>query len=552
MRKQFLALLSLMLVATALFPASSADAQPSTIPFDGRCLGLDTFEIGCRVSGGSWSSAFADYAQANNISSTQFVGARVQYFPQGANPLEEVMYIVGPYLGASGEADDIDSIAAERLAVQAISPVMGPVRTRLRDLDVSIVYIGFGNFEDSQLPVAQRVAATKAAIRGFEGQRRNLLGQTPKPTALMGLSLGGVVGKIALRELENEGYRHGVESYLSFDSPHWGAYTPPSIQYVPIFLNRAFRWAERNVSWSEGLFDNPLDDARDGADQVTTLTLRSPIAQDLLTYNVAYEDWKAPNADYIRSRYRWLPRQTTRNVAIASGAIDGTRPELDTTYFSVDTGKASRSLLRIKLEMKTHAPSTANPRYFYGRLSHSSFLDRVHYRRRPNLSNFVIENFERAPCAYSTGLVESVAEQLEDQLDNADVWGDVNVNVTENRGCFIPTFSAVIGDLFVTGTPVGATSFDHVIGNGTNKEHLHVSGNMANELLSELDRVFAGEPAVSPPPTPPPTGGCDFWSGTHNLDDTRAMFPAQCGEAWNDQRHRCDYDGSRGWHCYGL
>jgi len=36
-----------------------------------------------------------------------------------------------------------------------------------------------------------------------------------------------------------------------------------------------------------------------------------------------------------------------------------------------------------------------------------------------------------------------------------------------------------------------------------------------------------------------------------NLDDTRAMFPEQCGTSWNDQAHKCDYT-SKGWHCYDI
>lgn len=43
--------------------------------------------------------------------------------------------------------------------------------------------------------------------------------------------------------------------------------------------------------------------------------------------------------------------------------------------------------------------------------------------------------------------------------------------------------------------------------------------------------------------------GCDFHSGTTNLDDTRAMFPDRCGVAWHPEEHKCDYS-SAGWHCY--
>lgn len=44
---------------------------------------------------------------------------------------------------------------------------------------------------------------------------------------------------------------------------------------------------------------------------------------------------------------------------------------------------------------------------------------------------------------------------------------------------------------------------------------------------------------------------CDFRSGTHNLEDTRAMFPDRCGESWSPYLHRCDYSTS-GWRCASL
>lgn len=44
---------------------------------------------------------------------------------------------------------------------------------------------------------------------------------------------------------------------------------------------------------------------------------------------------------------------------------------------------------------------------------------------------------------------------------------------------------------------------------------------------------------------------CDFRSLTHNLEDTKKMFPDHdCGD-WDPVLHKCDY-GSDGWRCYAL
>ena len=619
MRKTLTVLVSHVLWATVFLPTSGAAAQddlppweerpPTAAPFSQTCGALRTFEAGCLTSGGAWTEAFSTYAAGNGIETNRAVGARVQFFPQGSNPLDEVMYVVGPYLGATSDADDIDSIVAERAVLddgvrgtEDLAPAMGPVRVRLRDLDVSILYISYGNFEDSQQPVSQRVAATKTAIRTFEAQRRAVLGRAPQSTALMGISLGGVVAKIAIRELENDNFKHGIATYLSFDSPHWGAYTPPGLQQIPLFMHDAFRWAETGFSWTEGLGGNDLDDARDGADRVTTMLLRSPVAQDLLIANLAYPGWQAPNNSYIRDRYYAMPRQTDRNVAIASGAIDGTLTPLGPRYFHFNTGNSSSKTGRMKISLDVRIPSIEAPSSFYGRLAYGPKWARSDKVREPvNLHAPMIENFERAPCAFSTDIVDSVVSQLNHQLSTSS-WSGFSFSADENRACFIPTFSAVVGNYHPeTGTPVGATAFDLVIGNGTNKEHLATSGQMNNEILSELDRVFAGGPSAAinpkpaspltppaeadsdadsgigsgpdqssvppsvgggydqgesglvgsshPAPAPAPSGDCDFESGTHNLEDTRAMFPAKCGTAWHPERHTCDYNDD-GWRCY--
>jgi hypothetical protein len=47
---------------------------------------------------------------------------------------------------------------------------------------------------------------------------------------VIGASMGGLVGRIAIREMELRGLLHNVESYYTFDTPHQGANVPLSIQ----------------------------------------------------------------------------------------------------------------------------------------------------------------------------------------------------------------------------------------------------------------------------------------------------------------------------------
>jgi hypothetical protein len=43
----------------------------------------------------------------------------------------------------------------------------------------------------------------------------------------MGESMGGILGRIALKQLENEGFDHQIGLYVSYDAPHKGAYVFP-------------------------------------------------------------------------------------------------------------------------------------------------------------------------------------------------------------------------------------------------------------------------------------------------------------------------------------
>ncbi len=59
-----------------------------------------------------------------------------------------------------------------------------------------------------------------------------------RPLALIGMSMGGVIGRLALREMETLGIPHCTSLFVAFDSPMRGAYLPWSmLQAVSFFSN---------------------------------------------------------------------------------------------------------------------------------------------------------------------------------------------------------------------------------------------------------------------------------------------------------------------------
>lgn len=107
----------------------------------------------------------------------------------------------------------------------------------------------------------------------------------------------------------------------------------------------------------------------------------------------------------------------------------------------------------------------------------------------------LIERFERSPCAHQTELVSETGERLEDALQ--DLWPGATVDIGETRACFIPTFSAVIGvSNAETGTRVGVSRFDQVIGDSSNDEHLETSPTMDRAIRGAIESLFP--PVINP------------------------------------------------------
>lgn len=62
--------------------------------------------------------------------------------------------------------------------------------------------------------------------------------QGNEPTIVMGVSMGGLIARIGIKELENDNYDHSVSHYISVDSPHRGAYINAATQLFLQFSNK--------------------------------------------------------------------------------------------------------------------------------------------------------------------------------------------------------------------------------------------------------------------------------------------------------------------------
>ncbi len=100
----------------------------------------------------------------------------------------------------------------------------GPVQQILEDfLEYDIVYLNYNNGMDD---IFRNAALFKEAVKWVNTNKAS--GATPN--VVLGVSMGGLVARYALRSMEIEGLNHDTWKYISLDAPHKGANLPLGLQ----------------------------------------------------------------------------------------------------------------------------------------------------------------------------------------------------------------------------------------------------------------------------------------------------------------------------------
>ncbi|MFZ6025180.1 MAG: T9SS type A sorting domain-containing protein [Bacteroidota bacterium] len=105
-------------------------------------------------------------------------------------------------------------------------------------------------------------------------------------STVIGFSMGGLIARWCLKDMEDRGLQHNVENYFSYDAPHQGANIPLGMQYIFKEMVRDLPY----LRWNNSL--RKLDDA-----------FKSPAAKQML---VTY-------ADYNHGPFNWFPNLNTLN-----------------------------------------------------------------------------------------------------------------------------------------------------------------------------------------------------------------------------------------------
>ncbi|MER7622504.1 hypothetical protein [Streptomyces sp. NPDC126503] len=101
---------------------------------------------------------------------------------------------------------------------------------QLRARGFDIVLIGF---DERHTHIQHNAEVARQAILRTVAER---LGG--EPLVVGGVSMGGIITRYALAKMENDGYDHQTATYLSYDSPHNGAWIPLVLQQMAYFFEK--------------------------------------------------------------------------------------------------------------------------------------------------------------------------------------------------------------------------------------------------------------------------------------------------------------------------
>jgi len=471
--------------------------------------------VGCVFTETSRPIAYAGYPNAR-VKTVIFKGV-------GAGGLGKVIHIVSPF--------ETDQGLPTGLAL-----LEDQIETfRLQGIDV--VYHDFS--VSNRDYVQNKSAALKSVMQKIDTYRAGIT----KPSIMIGLSMGGVVGRYALASFEQEGYRHGVKYFISFDSPHRGAFIPRSLQHIPQFMKDAANKALSDNSslsiygkiinlWGDSTVKNKLNLVSVAVGELDAFIndqMTSPAAKQMLITNIYYPNTTAPERVSLLNALDNLgmPKGlglATTNIAVVKGSLSGKKfiPEqtdyLNTTIYNPPNTEGAIKKVYVRASvvgaLKTAVYLDAAPG-----CRQSSCMGPVSYYfqvfdgelRYKDLS----ESFgDGADSYYAYQSIHSNSTQIEDSfscstLNLAETIATaVNSNFSgveakQKASCFIPTYSA-LGKKSASDTK---SYFHRVYGSSENNSH---------------DKLDNGEVFLEQ------TSGRDLFS-----DITNEIIPAAFSDAWN-------------------
>jgi len=477
---------------------SSNLTRPALLP---KCSSLASYttQFGCTQA-----------VQYNTVGGgTAWASADVKIYPAYQEPLAQlgkVAFFVAPH--TFGLPSSINHEFGYSVNTQSAR-----LFQQLRTSGVSVAFIAFGHALHTQKILRSKAIAVADAITTINGLKRD-----DSKSLLMGFSLGGIIGRVALRSLEVGGINnHNVSHYISVDSPHRGAHVPLGLQNVLTLIKngtaagvrKSERFQDRFGTFIDDILD--LDDIannlEDGIEQgrlvanqigyFSTTYLTSSFARELLMQQATADG-------YVDSRYVSLQNyinsigmpQMSRNIGVASGSITGQNLTLPANYY-VTFNSSKQNYVEIDFTAFVAKRESVlfsgvykypDPTEILGDSIFGSGGGTDSYTLRVADQN-AIRDYDNLPC----GSLDAVRD-LETELNKAvSAMFPEKLQIGNDTTCFIPTTSALAMTTAMNyrGQASAQLSlFDEVVGDSQNKAHLEISAAMGNRLVEIIRAAY--------------------------------------------------------------
>jgi hypothetical protein len=201
--------------------------------------------------------------------------------------------------------------------------------------DYDLIFLNFQNGMDH----IQRNAFLLERVIEIVNGRKTTYNGVRQDNVIIGLSMGGLIARYALRDMEQNSQAHETRLFISHDTPHWGANVPVGAQAA---VQHLAPWQIVDFTWQRTIF------YRDMFPQaVDALNIfNSPAARQMLIqrYTLSGESLTADNSthnDFLNEINGMGWPVNCRNITVANGSCSGGTHFADnTTMFNIDANRS--------------------------------------------------------------------------------------------------------------------------------------------------------------------------------------------------------------------
>ncbi len=208
----------------------------------------------------------------------------------------------------SGSIGDTDYEIFRRSIENSNSTELRNLITRNTAFDYDVIYVNWDNGTDY---LQRNAFVLEEVIKWVNSQK--VTGSTTS-NVIIGQSMGGLITRYALKDMENRGEDHQTSLYVSHDAPHQGAHIPLSVQYMTRHL------IDRFISTPLSGFQ--IDITEGGASVEDLRALLDAPAVRQLVFNYVNGRFEVDNSlfdDFQKELHDMGYPEQTRNIAISNG-----------------------------------------------------------------------------------------------------------------------------------------------------------------------------------------------------------------------------------------